>query len=212
MRSACAPGAPKPARAPASASAPRTAVPKGLGPRGRTFWRKVQKVYELDLPETELLIEVCRALDECEALQSAIAEQGHTVDGSRGQVVAHPALVELRQTRQVLGRLLAQLSFRRTSVLRCPHRSRHAPARPRRCAGPALERRHAVARRRETAAAPAPAADDVPRRAVRLLLVRSDGTTGTVFRAGGPETPTYPTAAAAVAAADLRERTSTDDA
>ena len=42
--------------------------PKGLGTRGRTFWRDVLVTYELDLPEMQLLTEVARTLDQCEQL------------------------------------------------------------------------------------------------------------------------------------------------
>jgi len=67
--------------------------------------------YELDAAETELLTEVCRALDEAEGLHAVVAAEGCTVAGSRGQVRAHPALAELRATRLVLGRLLGQLEL-----------------------------------------------------------------------------------------------------
>jgi hypothetical protein len=86
-------------------------APKGLGARGRAFWRTVQADYDLDVAEIELLVEVCRALDECEALHAVVERDGRTVPGSRGQVVAHPALSELRSTRLMLGRLLAQLEL-----------------------------------------------------------------------------------------------------
>lgn len=86
-------------------------APRGLSPRGRAFWKAVHADYTLDVAEVELLVEVCRALDECEALHAVIEEQGRTVEGSRGQVVAHPALSELRSTRLMLGRLLAQLEL-----------------------------------------------------------------------------------------------------
>lgn len=86
-------------------------VPTGLRSRGRAFWRTVQAGYDLDVAEGELLVEVCRALDECEALHAVVEEQGRTVSGSRGQIVAHPALSELRSTRLMLGRLLAQLEL-----------------------------------------------------------------------------------------------------
>lgn len=92
-------------------AARQPAIPKGLSPRGRAFWKTVQADYTLDVAEVELLTEVCRALDECEALHAVIEEQGRTVTGSRGQVVAHPALSELRSTRLMLGRLLAQLEL-----------------------------------------------------------------------------------------------------
>ena len=88
-----------------------TRAPAGLARRGASFWRRVVAGFDLDVAESELLVEVCRALDECEALHTVVTDQGRTVAGSRGQVVAHPALAELRQTRLMLGRLLAQLEL-----------------------------------------------------------------------------------------------------
>lgn len=88
------------------------APPKGLQKRGRAFWRKVFDA-ELDPTdaELELLLELCRALDEAEALHAVIATDGPMSTGSKGQPVAHPAAVELRQCRQVISRLMAQLQF-----------------------------------------------------------------------------------------------------
>ncbi len=94
-----------------TASERKPSPPRGLATRGRSFWRRVTADYALDVAEAELLVEVCRALDECEALAAVVEEQGRTVAGSRGQIVAHPALAELRQTRLMLGRLLAQLEL-----------------------------------------------------------------------------------------------------
>jgi hypothetical protein len=88
-----------------------TTAPKGLSRRGNRFWRAVQATYELDLAETELLIEVCRTLDLCEQLQAVLDRDGLQVDGSTGQRRVHPAVGELRASRQVLGRLLAQLQL-----------------------------------------------------------------------------------------------------
>ncbi len=85
--------------------------PPGLAVRGRAFWRQAVKEYDFDMAEVQLLTEVARGLDECEVLHGVVEEQGRTVRGSRGQLVAHPALAELRQTRLMLGRLLAQLAL-----------------------------------------------------------------------------------------------------
>jgi hypothetical protein len=85
--------------------------PSGLAARGRAFWQQATEEYDLDLAEVELLTEVARAVDECEALHRVVEEQGRTVKGSRGQAVVHPALSELRQCRLMLGRLLGQLEL-----------------------------------------------------------------------------------------------------
>ena len=87
------------------------AAPKGLGRRGRRFWRTVMAAYVLDPAETEVLVEVCRLLDQCEHLQELLDRDGLEVAGSTGQARVHPAVAELRANRQALGRLLAQLDL-----------------------------------------------------------------------------------------------------
>lgn len=54
---------------------------------------------------------MCRTLDELEALRRAVAKEGATVAGSRGQRRAHPALSELRLGRGELRRLLDALGI-----------------------------------------------------------------------------------------------------
>ena len=85
--------------------------PADLADRGGRFWDRAVETYELTDTELSLLVEVCRLLDECEALRGAIDEQGTTVLGSSGQTRVHPALGELRQHRLALGRLLSQLAL-----------------------------------------------------------------------------------------------------
>ncbi len=86
-------------------------APSGLAARGRAFWSQAVDTYELTESELSLLIEVCRLMDECEALCEAIAADGTTVAGSNGQPRVHPAIGELRQHRLALGRLLSQLAL-----------------------------------------------------------------------------------------------------
>ncbi|MDP9428665.1 MAG: terminase [Actinomycetota bacterium] len=69
------------------------------------------EVYELTDSELSLLLEVCRLMDECEALRQAVDDDGTTVPGSNGQPRVHPAVGELRQHRLALGRLLSQLAL-----------------------------------------------------------------------------------------------------
>lgn len=89
----------------------RPTAPVGLAPRGRRFWSRTVATYSLSPSELELLTEVCRALDECEALQVAVAAEGVSVAGSKGQPRPHPALAELRQARLATARLLAHLAL-----------------------------------------------------------------------------------------------------
>jgi hypothetical protein len=89
----------------------KSTAPKDLEARGRRFWRTVTTSWTLEADELELLTEVCRTLDICERLQALLVAEGLTVPGSTGQPRVHPAAGELRSSRQVLGRLLAQLEL-----------------------------------------------------------------------------------------------------
>lgn len=93
----------------AKAQIPRS--PAGLKARGRRFWRETVTEHELTTPELALLEEICRTIDDIDLLHTAVREDGATVAGSKGQTRAHPALVELRHQRQVLGRLVSQLGL-----------------------------------------------------------------------------------------------------
>ena len=89
----------------------RPPAPVGLDARGRRFWTRTVATYALSPSERELLVEACRALDTCEALQAVVGAEGITTAGSKGQPRAHPALAELRQARLALARLLAHLAL-----------------------------------------------------------------------------------------------------
>jgi phage terminase small subunit len=87
---------------------PSDLIAKG---RGRAFWNRVQKDFDLSTPELEILAEVCRCLDEIDLLRADVAATGTTTTGSRGQIVVNPALSEMRQARAELRRLLEMLSL-----------------------------------------------------------------------------------------------------
>lgn len=89
--------------------APR--IPAGLKRRGRAFYKHATDNFDLDVDDRELLLELCRALDLLESLDTVVERDGHTIHGSMGQVVMHPALAEIRQTRIVVARLLSQLAL-----------------------------------------------------------------------------------------------------
>jgi hypothetical protein len=86
-------------------------APDGLGERGRLFWEGTLAAFELEGGEVALLTETCRTLDLCDALQATVMAEGPLSTGSQGQVVAHPAVTELRAHRLVLARLLGQLAL-----------------------------------------------------------------------------------------------------
>lgn len=80
--------------------------PRGLQRRGRELWRTLVERFEFDPDELELLLEVCRTLDTLAALEEAVATSGPV--GVDGRI--HPAVVESRLQRDLLGRLLRQLA------------------------------------------------------------------------------------------------------
>lgn len=81
-------------------------APAGTGPSGRTLWRSLLTDFELDEHELALLREAVRTVDRLDQLEAAVDHV--VVDGPQG-MKAHPALVEARQQRIVLARILAAL-------------------------------------------------------------------------------------------------------
>lgn len=79
-------------------------APNGLKASGRRMWKAVTGALVLDEHERSLLLQACRTADHLDALEDAITADGVVVDGK-----AHPALVEARQQRVVLTRLVASL-------------------------------------------------------------------------------------------------------
>lgn len=73
------------------------------------MWRAVTSDYELEQHEVVLLAELCRAVDACATLQALVDAEGFTSVNRLGEVKVHPCLVELRQQRLLVGKLLALL-------------------------------------------------------------------------------------------------------
>ena len=84
-------------------------VPEGLGVRGLRLWESTTADFELTESEQTLLVEAARLVDEIDVMAAALAEDGPTVTGSRGQVRPHPLLAEARAHRMAVARLLRQL-------------------------------------------------------------------------------------------------------
>ncbi len=82
----------------------RPAAPRGAGAAGRRLWRAVLAEFELAEHEVTLLRQAVRVVDVCEQLQHQVDVDGPLL-GDR----AHPALVELRQQRLLLARLVVAL-------------------------------------------------------------------------------------------------------
>jgi hypothetical protein len=85
------------------------APPKGTGPAGRKLWKAVHDDWQLEAHEITLLTEAVRTVDALDELQAAVDRDGAIVPDRFGQERAHPALVEARQLRIALARLLAAL-------------------------------------------------------------------------------------------------------
>ncbi|WP_200936357.1 hypothetical protein [Marmoricola sp. Leaf446] len=83
-------------------------APPGLGARGRDLWRAVAGDYELGVHERIILAEACRTTDLLDKLESLVVSNGLTVEGPQG-MKANPAVVEVRQQRITLARLVAAL-------------------------------------------------------------------------------------------------------
>lgn len=90
-------------------------APDGLGNAGRALWRQVSAglpdEWEFDERERAILFAACRQRDDVSRLESAIKADGVMSVGSQGQPVVNPAVVEARQGRLALGRLLGQLDL-----------------------------------------------------------------------------------------------------
>ncbi len=79
-------------------------APRGTGPEGRRLWRAALTEFDLDAHELTMLRQACRVADACEDLHHVVTAEGMLI-GDR----VHPAAVELRLQRLVLGRLLVAL-------------------------------------------------------------------------------------------------------
>jgi hypothetical protein len=84
-------------------------APAGLAAAGRQLWRSVAGEYDLERHEELLLREACRTADRLDRLADEAARGPVTVTNAKGDLVAHPAMVEARQQAGTLSRLLASL-------------------------------------------------------------------------------------------------------
>lgn len=85
-------------------------TPRNLGTPGRKLWDSTLEQYEFSDTELALLEEACRLRDHISLLDDVVKADGVMSTSSQG-VRVHPALVEARQSRLALARLLATLSI-----------------------------------------------------------------------------------------------------
>ncbi len=83
--------------------------PAGLAPAGRRLWRSVLADFDLAEHELTLLREACRVADLCAGLAAVVAAEGVIATTRLGEQKVHLAVVELRQQRIVLARLVVAL-------------------------------------------------------------------------------------------------------
>jgi hypothetical protein len=84
------------------------------------LWASVNRAYELAPHELAVLVECCRTVTGLDDLARVVAAEGVMLDGK-----AHPAVVESRQQRLALGRLLVTLRVPdETTGARAQHRGR----------------------------------------------------------------------------------------
>jgi hypothetical protein len=79
-------------------------APNGSKAAGQRLWHAVLSGYELAEHEMTLLVQACRVADVCDELQTLVDADG-PVTGKR----VNPAIVELRQQRVVLAKLIVAL-------------------------------------------------------------------------------------------------------
>jgi hypothetical protein len=84
--------------------------PKGLGDAGTALWSAVTNALDLDEHEALALRELCRTADTLDRLQAIVDRDGELAESSQG-MRAHPALVELRQQRIALARLVSAMQL-----------------------------------------------------------------------------------------------------
>ncbi len=83
-------------------------APRGLKMGGKRLWNAVTGDFDLAEHEQSVLLEACRTVDALDELQAIIKAEGVTNASPQG-VRAHPALVEARQQRVTLAKLVASL-------------------------------------------------------------------------------------------------------
>jgi phage terminase small subunit len=99
----------------------RHPLPDGLGDAGADLWRAVvselvesdseASEHHLDSRELYLLRQAAHTADRIAALEVAVRRDGETTTGSRGQVVLHPAVSEIRQAQLAVAKMLGSIQI-----------------------------------------------------------------------------------------------------
>lgn len=83
--------------------------PKGAKVDGKRLWRAILAEYDLEEHELSLLRQAVRCADLCADLQAIVDADGPMLAGGEGGPRTHPAVIELRQQRITLARLVVAL-------------------------------------------------------------------------------------------------------
>jgi hypothetical protein len=83
--------------------------PSELRGRGRGLWLEVQRRFELDPIEEQLLRELCRAVDRADVIAAQLDSAQLVVAGSTGQPRVHPLLGALQAQEKLIDRLCTSL-------------------------------------------------------------------------------------------------------
>lgn len=86
-------------------------APEDLGIEGSRLWADVTGRFDLDENSLSLLRQACRTADLCERLSRVADSEDLIVSRGTGAQAVHPAVVELRQQRLVLARLIQALDI-----------------------------------------------------------------------------------------------------
>jgi P27 family predicted phage terminase small subunit len=91
-------------------------APSDLGPSGRKLWRDIcakmaDSDTQPDARERQILNSACSLKDRAAALEELMKDTPAVTEGSKGQVVLHPAIVEIRNTHREVAQLLCRIDL-----------------------------------------------------------------------------------------------------
>lgn len=87
-----------------------TPTPRGLRAAGRRLWSSVLDDFELDESASAVLAEAAHTVDLLADLRRELAETPAVIESAQGPRV-HPMLVEIRQQRLALAKLVTSLGL-----------------------------------------------------------------------------------------------------
>jgi phage terminase small subunit len=86
-------------------------APAGLGSSGKAFWKKIVADYELEQHHLALLKQACKCLDDMDAAEAALKDQGRYFLDKFEQWKEHPAAKDAKQLRGLFQRLVREIGL-----------------------------------------------------------------------------------------------------